>query len=108
MASDAGAGIVIRGGAAQGGAREGRRSGAAWDVWKTAGLDDLLDGATPVEFILRFTFSNPDLDTNIVGTLNPDHLRENVEIVEKGPLPQYIYEEAKLRLTAAGVAPAKV
>jgi aryl-alcohol dehydrogenase-like predicted oxidoreductase len=108
MASNAGAGIVVRGGAAQGGAREGRRSGAAWDVWKTAGLDDLLDGMTPVEFILRFTFTNPDLDTNIVGTLNPDHLRSNVEVVQKGPLPQYIYEEAKLRLTAAGMAPAKV
>jgi hypothetical protein len=23
---------------------------------------------TPMEFILRFTFSNPDLDTTIVGT----------------------------------------
>jgi hypothetical protein len=24
---------------------------------------------TPMEFILRFTFSNPDLDTTIVGTI---------------------------------------
>jgi hypothetical protein len=24
---------------------------------------------TPMEFILRFTFTNPDLDTTIVGTI---------------------------------------
>jgi aryl-alcohol dehydrogenase-like predicted oxidoreductase len=108
-ASNAGSGIVIRGGAAQGGPRENRASGAHWDGWKLAGLDDLLeDGMTPVEFVLRFTFSNPDMDTNIVGTQNLDHLRNNVAIAEKGPLPEYIFEEAKLRLTAAGMAPTRI
>jgi aryl-alcohol dehydrogenase-like predicted oxidoreductase len=108
-ASKAGSGIVIRGGAAQGGPREGRQSAAHWDGWKLAGLDDLLeDGMTQVEFVLRFTFSDPDMDTNIVGTQNIDHLRTNVAAAEKGPLPEYIYEEAKLRLTAAGMTPTRV
>lgn len=107
-AAKAGAGIVVRGGAAQGGQSEGRQSGAKWDWWKDAGLDDLLDGMSPVEFILRYTFSNPDMDTNIVGTLNLEHLRSNAEVAQKGPLPQHIYEEARLRLTAAGMAPQRL
>jgi aryl-alcohol dehydrogenase-like predicted oxidoreductase len=65
----------------------------------------LLDGITPMEFILRFTFTNPDLDTTIVGTVNPAHLRTNLDILEQGPLPQDLYEEAKRRLAAAGSAP---
>jgi aryl-alcohol dehydrogenase-like predicted oxidoreductase len=60
---------------------------------------------TPMEFILRFTFTNPDLDTTIVGTANPAHLRANVEILRRGPLPAELYAEAKRRLAAAGSAP---
>ena len=60
---------------------------------------------TPMEFILRFTFTNPDLDTTIVGTANPAHLRDNIEILQKGPLPAEVYSEAKRRLTAAGSVP---
>jgi len=33
------------------------------DRWRQAKLDDLLGEMTPMEFILRFTFTNPDLDT---------------------------------------------
>jgi aryl-alcohol dehydrogenase-like predicted oxidoreductase len=68
-------------------------------------LDDLLDGSSPVEFVLRFTFSHPSMHTNIVGTLNPEHLRSNVEAMQKGPLPPHTYEEAKRRLAAAGMTP---
>jgi len=60
---------------------------------------------TPMEFVLRFTFTNPDLDTTIVGTANPSHLRDNVAILRKGPLPAALYAEAKQRLTAAGSTP---
>jgi aryl-alcohol dehydrogenase-like predicted oxidoreductase len=60
---------------------------------------------TPTEFILRFTFTNPDLDTTIVGTMNPAHLQVNVEILRQGPLQADIYAEAKRRLAAAGSAP---
>jgi aryl-alcohol dehydrogenase-like predicted oxidoreductase len=58
-----------------------------------------------MEFILRFTYSNPDLSTTIVGTVNPDHLQDNVNALLKGPLPADVYEEAKKRLGIAGFSP---
>jgi aryl-alcohol dehydrogenase-like predicted oxidoreductase len=104
-AAHAGAGIVVRGGAAKGAPTEGKREGLHWDRWQRVRLEDLLDGMTAMEFILRFTFTHPDLHTNIVGTINPDHLRHNVEILKRGPLPADVYAEAKRRLAAAGSAP---
>jgi aryl-alcohol dehydrogenase-like predicted oxidoreductase len=104
-AAQKGAGIVIRGGAAKGAPTEGKQAGVQWERWRRAHLDDLLDGMTPMEFILRFTFTNPDLDTTIVGTINPAHLQTNLDILDRGPLPPDLYEEAKLRLAAAGSAP---
>jgi aryl-alcohol dehydrogenase-like predicted oxidoreductase len=109
-AAQAGAGTLIRGGAARGapaadkgwqqgpiglGAGEGERR------WQSAGLDDLLAGMPPLEFVLRFTLSHPDLSSTIVGTASIDHLRSNLAIAEKGPLPADVYEEAKLRLEPA-------
>jgi hypothetical protein len=55
--------------------------------WRQAHLDDLLDGMTPMEFILRFTLTNPDLNTTIVGTINSAHLQTNLDILQQGPLP---------------------
>lgn len=104
-AAAAGAGIVIRGGAAKGAPSEDKQAGLQWARWQAAKLEDLLGDMTPMEFILRFTFTNPDLDTTIVGTVNPVHLRSNVEILQKGPLPLELYTEAKRRLAAAGSAP---
>jgi len=104
-ASDAGAGIVVRGGAAKGAPSEGKQRGLQWERWQRAKLEDLLGDMTPMEFILRFTFTNPDLDTTIVGTANAEHLRHNVTILQKGPLPAALYAEAKQRLLAAGSAP---
>ena len=76
-----------------------------WERWRQTHLDDLLDGMTPMEFILRFTCTNPDLDTTIVGTINPAHLQTNLNILQQGPLPPDLYEAAKHRLAAAGSAP---
>ena len=104
-AAEAGAGIVIRGGAAKGAPTEGKQAGVQWERWQQAHLDDLLDGMTPMEFILRFTFTHPDLHTNIVGTINPAHLQHNVNVLLQGPLPADVYAEAKRRLDAAGSAP---
>lgn len=107
----AGAGTVIRGGAVRGAPAPDK----AWSVrrlpevaeerprtfWERARLDDLLDGAPAIEFTLRFTFSHPDLDTSIVGTANPAHLRANLDALAKGPLPADVYVEALRRLDAA-------
>jgi aryl-alcohol dehydrogenase-like predicted oxidoreductase len=104
-AAEAGAGIVIRGGAAKGAPSTEKQTGLQWDRWQRARLDDLLDGMTPVAFVLRFTFSHPHLHTTIVGTVNPAHLQANLSALEKGPLPSDVSVEAKRRLAAAGLAP---
>jgi aryl-alcohol dehydrogenase-like predicted oxidoreductase len=101
-AADGGAGIVIRGGAAKGAPSEGKQEGSQWTREQQARLDDLLEGMTPMEFILRFTFSHPAMDTNIVGTINSAHLQDNIRASLKGPLPPAIYVEAKRRLEVVG------
>ena len=102
-AARAGAGIVIRGGAAKGG--PGKEAGKMWDVWQRVKLADLLGDMTRQQFILRFTLSHPHVDTTIVGTINPDHLAENVAAAKIGSLPDGVYEVAKQRLAAAGIRP---
>jgi len=104
-AAKAGAGIVIRGGAAKGAPSEEKQAGVQWERWQKAQLDDLLEGMTPMEFILRFTFTHPDMDTNIVGTVNPSHLQDNINALLNGPLPPDLYAEGKRRLAAVGSAP---
>ena len=105
-AAKLGAGIVIRGGAAKGAPSGGGQAGMQqWERWQKARLDDLLEGMTPMEFILRFTFTHPDMATNIVGTINAAHLQNNIDALLQGPLPPALYAEAKRRLAAAGSAP---
>ena len=100
-AAESGAGIVIRGGAAKGAPSGAEGAGTQWERWQKARLDDLLAGMTPMEFILRFTFTHPDMATNIVGTINPAHLQDNNVALRQGPLPPALYAEAKRRLAAA-------
>ena len=45
-------------------------------------------------------------DTVIVGTLQPEHLEQNLRALEAGPLPGDMYAEAKRRLDTA--APIRV
>ncbi len=108
-ASAAGAGIIIRGGVARGAPSDWQREyymlprETMQDRWEVSGLDELLaEGMTRMEFMLRFTLSNPDLDTTIVGTKNVEHLAANVEAALAGPLPSDVVDEAKRRLSAAG------
>jgi aryl-alcohol dehydrogenase-like predicted oxidoreductase len=106
-AAAAGAGIIIRGGVARGAPSDWQRRyymlpGATMrERWEQAGLDDLLQGMSRLEFTLRFTLSNPDLDTTIVGTRDAAHLRDNITAALKGPLPEDIVREAKQRLDEA-------
>jgi aryl-alcohol dehydrogenase-like predicted oxidoreductase len=106
-AADSGAGTLIRGGVARGAASQdknwrsgplGLPEGVGQQRWQSSGIDDLLDGMSAMEFMLRFTLSHPALSTTIVGTSNVDHLRGNVAIAEKGPLPDDVYEQARERL----------
>ena len=98
LAASAGLGIVIRGGVARGQPGAGQGTAQVWDRWEQAKLDDLQEGMTATEFLLRATISNPHVHTTIVGTLNPEHLHENVAAVRQGPLPATVLEEAKRRL----------
>ena len=110
-ASAAGAGIIIRGGVARGAPVDWQRvyymlpGSTMRDRWEQARLDELLDGMTRAEFMLRFTLSNPDLDTTIVGTRDLGHLRDNIAAAVKGPLPEDVVRQAKHRLDAAGSRP---
>jgi aryl-alcohol dehydrogenase-like predicted oxidoreductase len=112
-AANAGAGVLIRGGTARGTASEDKNwtvqplssSGpTAQDRWQAAGLDELLDdGMSRHEFILRFTLGHPGMSSAIVGTSKSEHLRSNVAIASRGPLPEDVYTEARRRL---GLGPA--
>lgn len=106
-AAAAGAGTLIRGGAARGGPAEdknwrqgplGLPEGEGQRRWDASGAAELLDGMSRLEFVLRFTLSHPALSSTIVGTSSVEHLRTNAAIAAKGPLPADLYEEARRRL----------
>jgi aryl-alcohol dehydrogenase-like predicted oxidoreductase len=112
-AARAGAGTLIRGGAARGAPAAdknwrrgpiGLAEGEGQRRWESARLGDLLDGMTPMEFTLRFTLSHPDLSSTIVGTASPEHLAGNLAVAQQGPLPDDVYAEARRRLQAGPAA----
>lgn len=105
-AAQKGAGIIDRGGVARGEPGAGLGNPDRWKIFEAAKLDELrAEGESRTAFLLRFLLAHPHIHTTIVGTLNPDHLRENVAVAEKGPLPPDVYEEAKRRLDAVGERP---
>ena len=109
-AAEAGIGIIVRGGVAQGepasGSNVNDRRKTKWDRFEEAELDELREeGESRTTFLLRYTLTHPHSDTNIVGTSRPDHLAENVEGILRGPLPSDTYTEAKRRLDSVGESP---
>jgi aryl-alcohol dehydrogenase-like predicted oxidoreductase len=102
----AGIGTIIRGGVARGEVGVGLGNEDRWKKFEEAGLDELREpDESRTAFTLRFTLSHPDVQTIIIGTLYPEHLRENVAATQKGPLSADVYEEAKRRLDRIGVTP---
>ena len=81
--------------------RLGLAEGEGKRRWESAGLADLLDGMSPIEFTLRFTLSHPELSSTIVGTSSLDHLTGNLAVAARGPLPADVYAEARRRLRGA-------
>jgi aryl-alcohol dehydrogenase-like predicted oxidoreductase len=103
-ASDSGAGVIVRGGVARGEPGAGLGRADRWASWEAAGLDDLLEqGESRTGFLLRFANAHPGMNTNIVGTMNVEHLEQNIAAASQ-PLPPDTYAEAKRRLdgVAAG------
>ena len=108
-AAQDGVGIIIRGGVAQGEHGSATAQSATWETFDRASLGELMEeGESRSTFILRYTLSHPNVDTIIVGTTRPAHLRENIDAVTRGPLSADVYAEAKRRLDAAGESPAPV
>jgi len=105
-AAEAGIGTIIRGGVARGEVGVGLGNENRWKKFEEARLDELREpDESRTAFLLRFTLSHPDVNTVIVGTLYPEHLRENIAAAEQGPLPAQVYDEAKRRLNSVDVSP---
>ncbi|OYW21024.1 MAG: aldo/keto reductase [Planctomycetales bacterium 12-60-4] len=100
QAASAGAGIILRGGIAQGGPDAEIQRPALNEVWEQARLEDLLtEGMPRSELILRYTLSHPDCHTTIVGTCNPAHFQENLASAARGPLPIHLVQEIMRRVS---------
>jgi len=54
------------------------------------------------EFFLRFSLSVPEVSTAIVGSLNLEHIRGNLESSKKGLLPPSLFEKIKSRFLEVG------
>ncbi|RCS50654.1 aldo/keto reductase [Bremerella cremea] len=101
QAAATGAGIIIRGGIAQGGPDAEIQRPNLNDVWDNAKLDELLTAEmTRAELILRYTLSHPHCDTTIIGTCSAAHLQENIAATNQGPLPDSLYQEISQRVAA--------
>lgn len=100
-AAETGAGIIIRGGVAQGGPDAEIQRPALNHVWSEAKLDELLPaGMSRAALILRYTLSHPHCHTTIVGTCNAEHLAENLAAATAGALPSDLVAQARHRIAA--------
>ncbi|MGI9474181.1 MAG: aldo/keto reductase [Rubripirellula sp.] len=99
-AGESGAGVIVRGGIAQGGPDAEIQRPLLNDVWSKAALDELMPkGMSRAELVLRYTLTHPHCHTTIVGTCNPQHLSENVAACRSGMLPDSLYREITDRVS---------
>jgi aryl-alcohol dehydrogenase-like predicted oxidoreductase len=85
----------------------GMAEGEARDLWQRAGLDELLEKMSPIEFMIRFAMANSDIDVALVATTDHNHLAADIEYAAKGPLGPELFEAARRRLAAAGAGPGR-
>ncbi|MGC0367431.1 aryl-alcohol dehydrogenase-like predicted oxidoreductase [Rhodococcus sp. 27YEA15] len=116
QASAAGVGTIARNGVARGIVSASKdKVDAIPDGWReqwltnrdrfeSAGLGDLLDGASRTEFMIRYLLATGSVDSTILGTGSPAHLADNVSAAVKGPLDSDVYDEARRRIDVAAVS----
>lgn len=98
-AAATGAGVIIRGGIAHGGPDAVIQREKLNGVWTRAKLDEIRPAEMQrAEMILRYTLSNDDAHTIIVGTADQQHLAENVAVVKKGPLSNELRAQIATRI----------
>lgn len=62
--------------------------GKPWERAKQLPLDALRGDLSMVEFSLRFVLSHPGVTTVLVGTINEEHIADNIRVAAKGALPE--------------------
>ncbi|MET8650150.1 aldo/keto reductase [Nocardia aurea] len=105
VAGERSAGVIVRGGVAQGLSRPKPTASGADVEPSSVSLDDLADGDSVPGLLLRLQLSNPNISTVIAGSANPDHIRANARAVRRGPLSEDVQAEAWRRIAAAGFTP---
>lgn len=63
-----------------------------WHRWQTMALDT---GMNPLELALRWALYTPGVQCAIIGTRSLDHLRSNLKLMEKGPLPPALWQQVR-------------
>lgn len=70
--------------------------------WHALALDLDLGGLPAEEVALRFTANLPGVHTVLVGSGRLEHLRENVAVISRGPLPEGLERAIRLRFRDRG------
>jgi aryl-alcohol dehydrogenase-like predicted oxidoreductase len=66
-----------------------------WGRWQAMGLVQRTDGISWSEVALRFTAHSPGVSCSIVGTTQLAHFKQNLEWIEKGPLPPELLDSIR-------------
>lgn len=92
-------GVIVRGGIGQGGPQAEIQRQGKNENWKKLNLSEFVGEQNsgyyqnPSDLILHWTLDFPLVQTAIVGTANPDHLRQNVKVEKMDPMPAKTFNE---------------